>query len=290
MKDDIRNIRSFMFHREWWEALSELTDDERLSVYDAAVNYAFTGAKTTMRTSGARVAIRMIESTIDADKEHKASVNAIYRANGKRGGRPKKNVEKNQAVLDNTYDNQQDNATDLLFDLPPIDPTMVKKTAKKAKPTPTDDKDLFESCWVAYGRKGVKKPAFTQWVKLSPDDRRKAERHIPFYVKSTERQYQKDFERYLLHRVFESPVYERNTGALIYDPTRSESSDTYTPEVGPTLVWNDDNQCYMYIGFWNGYIPDGYKDDERPDGAVVILNNGRGMLTWKSGDRKWELR
>ena len=35
------------------------------------------------------------------------------------------------------------------------------------------------------------------------------------------------------------------------------------------------------------HIPDGYSDDNRPDGASVTLNNGRGVLTWDSETKKW---
>lgn len=296
--DDVRNIRSFIFHVEWKEALTELSADERLLVYDAILNYAFVGKYTPMPTSASRVAMRMIESMMDADIERKERANAVNRANGKLGGRPRKDGQKNRTVCDTRYDNQQvsvkvaeseqeqSDTTALLFDLPPVDPNAVAKTSK-GKKAKTDDKELFEKCWVAYGRKGVKKPAFTQWVKLSDDDRRKAERHIPFYVKSTERQFQKDFERYLLHRVFESPVYERNTGALVYDPSMF-NGDKYTPQ-GNSVWYDDASKSYWTSDpFYDGVIYDGYDDNNRPDGAEITLNNARGTLRWNGETKKWD--
>jgi len=77
--------------------------------------------------------------------------------------------------------------------------------------------ERFESCWLAYNRKGAKKVALAQWEKLSDEAKEMVERHIPHYVSSRERFYCKDFERYLRDHVFENPVFDRK-GNLIYDP------------------------------------------------------------------------
>lgn len=62
----------------------------------------------------------------------------------------------------------------------------------------------------------------------------------------------------------------------------------YSPQCDVSLNWNDYYQCYMYIGYWDGkHIPDGYNDNERPNGASVTLNNGRGTLVWNSEKQKW---
>lgn len=39
-----------------------------------------------------------------------------------------------------------------------------------------------------------------------------------------------------------------------------------------------------YIGFYSDgqAIADGYTDSTRPDGARIVLNNGRGKLVWSS--------
>ena len=63
-------------------------------------------------------------------------------------------------------------------------------------------KELFEKCWEQYGRKGSKKNALYQWNKLTDDDFEKIEKHVPFYIKSNDFIYLKDFERYLRHRMF----------------------------------------------------------------------------------------
>ncbi len=61
----------------------------------------------------------------------------------------------------------------------------------------------------------------------------------------------------------------------------------YSPECGGSLWWNDYYKCFMFTGYWDGHIPDGYSDEERPDGAQVTLNNGRGVVTWCKQERKW---
>ena len=63
----------------------------------------------------------------------------------------------------------------------------------------------------------------------------------------------------------------------------------YTPICDGALSWNEYYNCYMYVGYWDGvHIADGYTDDDRPNGATITLNNGRGVITWNSESRKWE--
>ena len=65
------------------------------------------------------------------------------------------------------------------------------------------------------------------------------------------------------------------------------TKEEYIPLCGGALNWNDYYKCYMYVGFWDGHIADGYSDDERPDGASVTLNNGRGTIVWDKGQKQW---
>lgn len=158
--------------------------------------------------------------------------------------------------------------------------------------TSTDKKkDLFEECWVAYRRKGIKKKAKEQWNKLKESEMDMVMPHIKAYVSSREIQYQKDFERYLRDRVFMEVVYSGNN--IIYDPTKAIADEkqvsVYVPTCGGMLNWNDYYKCYLYTGYWNGYIPDGYTDSNRPDGASVMLNNARGTVVWNANAKTWEV-
>ena len=161
-----------------------------------------------------------------------------------------------------------------------------KNENKKKEKTIDKKKELFEECWIAYKRKGSKKVSFEQWCKLSEKEKESVMQHIKAYTQVRERVYQKDFERYLRDKVFTSVVYSGNN--VVYDPTKEDSCDSvYSPICGGALNWNDYYQKYMYIGNFDGFISDGYTDENRPDGATIMLNNNRGELVWSSLTKTW---
>ena len=158
--------------------------------------------------------------------------------------------------------------------------------------TSTDKKkDLFEECWVAYRRKGIKMKARQYWNKLNESDMEMVMPHIKAYTSSREIQYQKDFERYLRDKVFLEVVYNGNI--LIYDPTKTNNgqpdSGIYMPVCGGQLNWNEYYKAYLYMGYWSGRLSDGYTDDNRPDGATVMLSNGRGKVVWNANAKEWNI-
>lgn len=159
-----------------------------------------------------------------------------------------------------------------------------EKEIDKSISTKKDKDELFEKCWIAYNRKGSKKQAKMQWDKLDDAEKALIMPHIKAYVSSRELNYQKDFERYIRDKTFLSIVLKGNQ--VIYDPAKKDTKD-YMPQTSPLLAWNDYYNCYIYLGFWDGHIADGYSDDDRPDGAEVTLNNGRGIVKWNSLTKKW---
>lgn len=167
------------------------------------------------------------------------------------------------------------------------------KEIKEDKSSLKKEKDeLFEKCWIAYNRKGSKKQAKVQWDKLDDVERNNVLPHIKAYVGSREKQYQKDFERYIKDRVFLSVVFKGNQ--IIYDPTKLGKGDSannvYTPSGNFSLMWDEPSNAYMYIGYYyDGMeVADGYTKDNRPNGAKIILNNARGIIIWNSQTKKWE--
>lgn len=82
--------------------------------------------------------------------------------------------------------------------------------------------DVFEEAYVAYRRKGSKANAYKMWLKLTDEDMLMVATHIPHYVATREVQYQKDFERYLRDRVFESVVYLKDN--IVFDPNATPVS------------------------------------------------------------------
>lgn len=147
-------------------------------------------------------------------------------------------------------------------------------------------KDLFEECWIAYRRKGVKQKARQYWNKLKESEMDMVMPHIKAYVSSRDIQFQKDFERYLRDKVFLEVVYSGNN--IVYDPTKnSGETESYMPTCGGALMYNDYYKCFMYTGYWDGHIADGYTDENRPDGAEITLNNGRGVIIWSRESKEW---
>ena len=150
---------------------------------------------------------------------------------------------------------------------------------------------MFETCWVAYRRKGSKKKAKEYWRKLTDAEKENVMAHIKAYVKTRDLCYQKDFERYMRDKTFNEIIIKGNN--VVYDPTKlgkGESvSQVYMPSGNFSITWDDQLKAYLYIGFYSDgqAIADGYTDATRPDGARIVLNNGRGELVWSSITRTW---
>ena len=144
--------------------------------------------------------------------------------------------------------------------------------------------ELFEECWKAYRRKGSKAKAKTYWKKLTEEEKNRVLPHIKAYVSARDISYQKDFERYLRDKVFETVVV--NGKDVVYDPTCGTEAE-YHPYGNLSINFSEKYQCYIYVGYYDGVIVDGYEDDERPDGATIMLNSGRGTIMWSKAERKW---
>ena len=151
--------------------------------------------------------------------------------------------------------------------------------------------ELFEACWLAYRRKGKKGKAKTYWNKLTQSEKENVLSHIKPYVSSRELQYQQDFERYLRDKTFLSVVISKNN--IVYDPTKlgkgESATNVYLPCGNFAITWDDNLKAYLYIGFYSDgmMMPDGYDNDNRPDGAKLVLNNGRGTITWNKTTKTW---
>lgn len=187
----------------------------------------------------------------------------------------------NQSDKNKTNQEQQ---LDIEFDNEEKKEIIEKKSIQK-KEKKKDANDLFEQCWVAYRRKGSKKKAKEQWAKLNEKERSCVMPHIRAYVSSRELVYQRDFERYLRDRVFFDAVV--NGRSVIYDPNLSNDSE-YHPATDGQIHWNEQLNCWLFTGFDESCIFDGYDDANRPDGAEIKMNNGRGTIIWSKERQKWE--
>ena len=80
-------VTGFVFQRSYYEALRGLDDESRLAVLDAMTDYAFTGKEPENLQPLPLACFTLIRPTIDSS----LSRYAACVANGKRGGRPRKN-------------------------------------------------------------------------------------------------------------------------------------------------------------------------------------------------------
>lgn len=162
----------------------------------------------------------------------------------------------------------------------------IKKVADGLEIETKKEKDtLFEECWITYRRKGSKKKAAEYWSKLDYNEKKQVLPHIKAYVSSRDIVYQKDFERYLRDRIFNTIVINGNK--VVYDPQRNSMS-AYTPS-GWSIWYNNETESYWSSdSFYDNRLYDGYTDEERPDGATITLNNGRGTYRWDGLNKNWE--
>jgi len=117
---------TFVFHKDWKEAISDLPDDIRLEIYESVIEYATSGNVKGLKTM-ASIAFNFIKTTIDRDAEKYISIVNRNRRNGSFGGKPKKitqEISKNPMGIlktekkpkkpkkpdnDSEYDNEYDN-------------------------------------------------------------------------------------------------------------------------------------------------------------------------------------
>ena len=92
-----------------------------------------------------------------------------------------------------------------------------EKERARTKPTSPERKvyeavlwPTFDDFWEAYERKGNKKTSAAEWDRLPQKDREAIMRAVPDYVAAKpDKQFRKDGERYLKHRVWEDEVIAR---------------------------------------------------------------------------------
>lgn len=68
----------------------------------------------------------------------------------------------------------------------------------------------------------------------------------------------------------------------------SDIENQYTPATDGAILWSEKRNCYIYLDMFFGFIPDGYKDDERPDGATIMLNNSCKLIKWNKNNKSWD--
>lgn len=194
--------------------------------------------------------------------------------------------KQNDKLVDKLIDKQNDKQATTNNNINNIDNNFIQEDKEKETKVSTKKKEvdeLFEECWKAYRRKGSKKEAFEVWKKLTDAEKSVIPSHIKSYVSTRELQYQKDFQRYLSHKIFNTVVFQGNQA--VYDPDIFSNSNEYKPITdGDHQWWNEKRKCLMF----NGYIHmlnDGYTAETRPDGAKIAHNMYEWI--WSKEKKEW---
>lgn len=64
--------------------------------------------------------------------------------------------------------------------------------------------------------------------------------------------------------------------------------EQYIPICDGALSWNDYYNCYILVGMYYGKVFDGYTDDNRPNGARIMIGNGGFFIVWNSETKTWD--
>lgn len=91
--------QSMIFYASWKDAIKGLPDGVRLEVYEAAVDFAMTGNVPELSAMAAMV-FPFIRQDIERDMENYDRLCNRNRANGMKGGRPRKNPENPVGILE----------------------------------------------------------------------------------------------------------------------------------------------------------------------------------------------
>jgi hypothetical protein len=83
---------NFVFYRDWWNAIKELSDEQRLEVYDAIMAYSLENEERSLSPM-ASLAMRFIKPQLERNRDKYEEICERNRVNGSKGGRPKKNPE-----------------------------------------------------------------------------------------------------------------------------------------------------------------------------------------------------
>lgn len=180
------NRDSFIFYRSFKDCMNDLSDADKLVMYEAISDYSL-NLKEPELTGFPKALFKLIRPILDANIQR-------WR-NGCNGGAPKGN--KNNRFSKSTTEVQ-----------PKTNQSTTRVQANKDK-----DKNInnnigestdsptalsFGNIWSLYGKKGNKKTSERKWSKLSITVKEKILAYVPAYVETTpDKQYRKNFETFL---------------------------------------------------------------------------------------------
>lgn len=283
---------SFIFRKDWYLALKNLGDAARLEVYDAIMREVFEDGNSELSLE-AKVAMMFITPLIKRDIEKYNLVCERRKLAGSQGGIAKGSKCKQMVVngskckqkVASVADNDNDN------DIQGTNVPMSKEedSDESKKKELSDIERQFESFRLKYKSYGGKVRGFQveidelkkkhkDWKEVIPmlsyaidkeeEERSAALRRGEFFAQI------KNLKTYLNQRSWE----------YYTDGFESYNPNEYHPQ---DMEYDTEFNAYRFYGLQpDGYLADGYEDNDRPDGARVVSQCF--VWEWRKATKSWE--
>ena len=283
---------SFIFRKDWYLALKNLGDAARLEVYDAIMREVFEDGNSELSLE-AKVAMMFITPLIKRDIEKYNLVCERRKLAGSQGGIAKgskckqmvANGSKCKQKVASVADNDNDN------DIQGTNVPMSKEedSDESKKKELSDIERQFESFRLKYKSYGGKVRGFQveidelkkkhkDWKEVIPmlsyaidkeeEERSAALRRGEFFAQI------KNLKTYLNQRSWE----------YYTDGFESYNPNEYHPQ---DMEYDTEFNAYRFYGLQpDGYLADGYEDNDRPDGARVVSQCF--VWEWRKATKSWE--
>ena len=111
---------SFVFHKEWRDAISGLSSEIRLEVYEAIIEYGLSGTLTSSLRPMTMLAFNFAKAILDRDAEKESNIKRKRSEAGKKGGARKGN--QNASKTSKNKQKQANQANACFEDIPPTPP------------------------------------------------------------------------------------------------------------------------------------------------------------------------
>lgn len=261
ISDELPKREGFIMYRSFVEAVADFDDATKGSIYEAIAHYALDGIVPEL-SGVAKTIFVLVKPQIDANERR--------RQNGLHGGAPKGNQNARKQPKNNQKQSKEN--------------VNVKEKDNDKEKDKDNNMDclLFEKCWSSYKCKGNKERALKEWYNLTDTDKEIVLPHIRAYVPTKDERFLKNFENYLHDGIFLQDVVKDNI--TVFKPILNDLH--YYPS-GFHIWLNEETGEYHCWANFDGSLFDGYTDEERPDGAKIVLNNARGTIVWSKEQQKW---
>lgn len=325
--------KTFVFHKEWYDAIAPLDKKTRCEVYEAIMHHVWELGDISLSPL-AEMAMRFIRPQIVQDTEKwmdikikRSSAGSKHRGNqyttpleqngtNESNGTSVPTLEQNGTSWNKMEQVGTNGSVYVLYeDNNNIISMNNNKNKKEEKDINISSKKIdFQSivdCWNKYNgqrlgkvtklttkRKGAIKRLMEEHS-LTLEQLMRLLSTIPYadnwlYNPTREhKDWKPDFDWWMTNtkgwftKLVEGKVHTQNQSIFQSIINGETLVSAYTPMTSLELRWNEIQNCYIFTGmFWND-IYDGYTKENRPDGARIMLNNGRGYIHWSSEFKEW---